>query len=67
MGTYKCPEFIFVGHFERGKMQGEGECRWTNGTFYIGAYSKGLKEGYGEYRYEDGKTYKGLWKKGKPF
>ena len=44
------------GHFHSGpiNMNGEGACKWNDGTFYCGDFIDGEMTGFGYYKYKNG-------------
>lgn len=57
-------EWIYTGEWKDGKLEGQGECKWEDGTEYIGDYKAGLPHGVGK-QYENNKlVYEGLVKDG---
>lgn len=65
MGTLTTEEGTYVGHFRKGKMEGEGTFVYRNGGVYVGLWHNGQYHGKGTYVYPSGHTLIGEWDEGK--
>jgi hypothetical protein len=57
------PELGYSGDFRKGKRNGFGTFRWSNGQCFEGMFSGGLAHGPGALYYGDGRLLKGNWER----
>ncbi len=55
----------YFGSLKDGKLHGQGEVHWGNGTLYRGMFLEGLFDGEGYLTFADGAAYTGEFKQGK--
>jgi len=55
----------FKGHFQDGKLNGQGESNYPDGGSYAGGHKDNDQHGFGTYSYADGDKYVGEYKDGK--
>jgi hypothetical protein len=60
------PGARYEGQLKRGRFDGRGVLRTTDGAVYDGDWVDGAQDGYGEYTAPDKSTFKGGWTAGKP-
>lgn len=54
--------WIFTGLWLHGRMYGEGQVEWPDGTVYVGQWKDGIRDGQGRLTWPDGAWYEGPFK-----
>ncbi len=65
VGVLECPDFRYIGHWEKGLPEGEGIVFYAKGSSFVkyrGQFERGDPSGYGEMEYRNGDIYRGFWK-----
>jgi hypothetical protein len=50
-----------IGQLKQGKLDGQNDCKWSNGISYSGLLKEDLFHGKGTFKWKDGSIYTGLW------
>ncbi|CAE6923441.1 Als2 [Symbiodinium sp. KB8] len=56
----------YDGHWENGRMHGQGVYKYYDGTRYQGQFQDNLRQGYGILTFTDGSLYEGGWSEDVP-
>jgi len=65
MGELTFRKCQYVGEFNNGKMEGNGELRWKNGRKLVGVFENGKAEGIMDQVSKEGVVKKTYYKRGK--
>jgi hypothetical protein len=62
---FKESDKTYSGNFFEGRIEGDGESKWSDGREYQGHYVNGKEDGDGKFKYANGNIYIGKFKDGK--
>jgi hypothetical protein len=56
---------MYIGKWNKDKMEGYGIFKWPDEKQYLGQYKDGIKEGFGVFLWKNEREFQGFWKGGK--